>query len=72
MALHGYAILDNKGKQIGVWYSYFGVRGYVRMVNETTVEIGTPMNAIAPELSAPLKRKIMRCRPMERQKEQKL
>lgn len=52
-ALHGYAILDDKGKQIGVWYSMFGVRGYVKMESERTVDIATPINPIRPELIAP-------------------
>jgi len=53
MTLFGYAILDDKGKQIGVWYSMFGVRGYVKMVGEKTVDIETPVNPIRPELIAP-------------------
>jgi hypothetical protein len=52
-ALHGYAVLDDKKRPIGVWYSMFGVRGYVRMESEKTVDIGTPINPIRPELSAP-------------------
>jgi hypothetical protein len=52
-ALHGYAILDDKGRQIGVWYSMFGVRGYVKMEGERTVDISTPINPIRPELTAP-------------------
>jgi hypothetical protein len=52
-ALHGYAILDNQGRQIGVWYSMFGVRGYVKMKGERTVEIATPINPRRPELNAP-------------------
>ena len=52
-ALHGYAILDHQGRQIGVWYSMFGVQGYIKMVGEKTVEIATPINPRRPELSAP-------------------
>ena len=49
----GYAILDDKGRQIGVWYSIFGVSGYVKMEGENTVDIATPINPTRPELRAP-------------------
>ena len=49
----GYAILDDKGKKIGVWYSIFGVRGYVKMEGENTVDIATPINPMRRELRAP-------------------
>jgi hypothetical protein len=52
LPLHGYAILDDQGRQIGVWYSMFGVRGYVKMEGEI-VDISTPLNPIRPELSTP-------------------
>jgi hypothetical protein len=53
MALHGYAILDDKGRQIGVWYSMFGVRGYIKMEGDKIVDIATPINPISPELTSP-------------------
>ncbi len=49
----GYAALDDKGKQIGVWYSYFGVMTYIKMENEKTVFISTPINPYRPELLTP-------------------
>jgi hypothetical protein len=49
----GYAVLDDKGKQIGVWYSYFGVMTYVKMESERTVDIRTPINPYRPELLTP-------------------
>ena len=49
----GCAILDDKGRQIGVWYSYFGVMTYVKMERERTVDIGTPTNPYRPELMYP-------------------
>jgi hypothetical protein len=53
MKLRRYAILDDKGKQIGVWYSSFEVKSYIKMEDERTVDIATPINPIRPELSAP-------------------
>ncbi|HUH66541.1 MAG TPA: hypothetical protein VLZ07_08910 [Syntrophales bacterium] len=43
-ALHGFAILDDKGKQIGVWYSIFQAmtNSAVRMTGDRTVQIDTP------------------------------
>ena len=43
-ALHGFAILDDKGKQIGVWYSIFRATttASVRMMGDKTVQIDTP------------------------------
>lgn len=53
MTLQSYAILDDKGKRIGVWYSSFGVKSYIKMEDERTVYIATPINPTRPELSAP-------------------
>jgi hypothetical protein len=50
---YGSTILDDKGVQIGVWYSYFGVMTYIKMVREKTVDIGTPINPYRPELRVP-------------------
>ena len=52
VTLRSYAILDDKGKQIGVWYSSFDVKSYIKMIDERTVDIGTPANPMTPELSA--------------------
>lgn len=43
-SLHGFAILDNKGKQIGVWYSILKAttNSSVRMKDSKTVLIDTP------------------------------
>jgi hypothetical protein len=43
-ALHGFAILDDKGKQVGVWYSIMeaATNSYVRMQDSKTVLIDTP------------------------------
>ena len=42
--LHGFAILDDKGKQIGVWYSIIEatINSSVRMKDSKTVLIDTP------------------------------
>jgi hypothetical protein len=39
---HGFAILDDKGKQIGIWYSILSVRTVVQMKDNKTVAIHTP------------------------------
>lgn len=39
---HGFAILDDKGRQIGIWYSLFEASTFIRMENENTVDINTP------------------------------
>ena len=39
---HGFAILDNKGHPIGVWYSLLSVRTWVKMSGERSVIIVTP------------------------------
>jgi hypothetical protein len=39
---YGFAIRDNKGEQIGVWYSILTARTFVRMQEEGTVRIDTP------------------------------
>jgi len=39
---HGFAILDDKGKQIGVWYSLLFVTTAVKIVDDRTVVIITP------------------------------
>ena len=43
-SLHGFAILDDKGKQIGVWYSIIKAttKSSVRMKDNKTVLIDTP------------------------------
>ncbi|MCG6536342.1 MAG: hypothetical protein L7F78_16975 [Syntrophales bacterium LBB04] len=43
-SLHGFAILDDKGKQIGVWYSIIKAttKSSVRMKDSKTVLIDTP------------------------------
>ena len=43
-ALHGFVIFDDKGKQIGVWYSIFQAmtNAAVRMTGDKTVQIDTP------------------------------
>jgi hypothetical protein len=42
MNQHGFAILDDKGKQIGIWYSILSARTFVRMNDDRTVVIYTP------------------------------
>jgi hypothetical protein len=39
---HGFAILDDKGQQIGIWYSLLDTRTFVKMEGEKTVIINTP------------------------------
>jgi hypothetical protein len=39
---HGFAILDDKGHPIGVWYSLLAVQTWVKMAGDRTVVIGTP------------------------------
>jgi hypothetical protein len=39
---HGFDILDNNGRPIGVWYSILTARTYVRMEDNGTVMIDTP------------------------------
>ena len=43
-SLHGFVILDDKGKQIGVWYSILKAttKSSVRMKDDKTVLIDTP------------------------------
>lgn len=52
-SLYGFAILDNKGRQIGVWYSMMGVIGSVKMESERIVYISTPRHISRPEMEAP-------------------
>ena len=42
MALHGFAMLDDKGKQIGVWYSILEAKTSLKMKGDRTVIIITP------------------------------
>ena len=42
LVLHGFAMFDDKGKQIGVWYSILGVKTSLRMKDDNTVIIITP------------------------------
>ena len=42
LTLHGFVMLDDKGKQIGVWYSILSVRTSVKMKDSRTVIIDTP------------------------------
>jgi hypothetical protein len=39
---HGFEMLDNNGRQIGVWYSLLRARTFVRMQEDGTVRINTP------------------------------
>jgi hypothetical protein len=39
---HGFAILDDKGKQIGIWYSIMGAKTAIQMKDERRVIIFTP------------------------------
>jgi hypothetical protein len=39
---HGFVILDDKGRQIGIWYSILSVRTVVRMKEDGKVVIFTP------------------------------
>ncbi len=51
--IRGYAILDNKGRQIGMWFSSFSnANTYVKIESEKTVEIHTPINPSKLELGA--------------------
>ena len=50
-AIRRFAILDNKGRQIGSWFSSLAsAHTYVRMVNEKAVEIRTPIRPSRPHL----------------------
>ena len=42
LSLHGFVMLDDKGKQIGVWYSILEAKTSLKMKDEHTVEIVTP------------------------------
>ncbi len=42
MPLYGFVMLDDKGKQIGVWYSILGAKTFLRMKDNRTVIIYTP------------------------------
>lgn len=39
---HGFAMFDNNGRQIGLWYSILEGRTYLRMNEDGTVRIATP------------------------------
>jgi hypothetical protein len=39
---HGFAILDDKGRQIGVWYSILRAATTVKMTDDQTVMIYQP------------------------------
>ena len=39
---HGFAILDDKGRPIGVWYSLLSAATWVKMAGDKTVVIATP------------------------------
>lgn len=41
-ALHGFATFDDKGKQIGVWYSILEAKTFLKMKDDRTVIIITP------------------------------
>ena len=40
--LQGSVILDDKGRQLGIWYSLLDVNTFVKMEDENTVIINTP------------------------------
>ena len=40
--LHGFAMFDDKGKQIGVWYSILEAKTSLKMKDSNTVIIVTP------------------------------
>jgi hypothetical protein len=42
LALHGFVMLDDKGKQIGVWYSILEAKTSLKMKDDRTVIIITP------------------------------
>jgi hypothetical protein len=42
VALHGFAMFDDKGKQIGVWYSNLKAKTSLKMKDDSTVIIITP------------------------------
>jgi hypothetical protein len=42
MVLHGFALSDNSGRPIGVWYSILKARTSLRMNDDGTVRIDTP------------------------------
>jgi hypothetical protein len=42
LALHGFAIFDDKGKQIGVWYSILAATTSLMMKDDDTVVVITP------------------------------
>ncbi len=39
---YGFGVFDEKGKQIGVWYSVLGVKTSIKVTGDHTVEIITP------------------------------
>jgi hypothetical protein len=42
LSLHGFALFDNKGKQIGTWYSIVTATTSLRMKDDRTVVVITP------------------------------
>ncbi len=42
LPLHGFAVLDDMGTKIGVWYSPLNTPTFVRRVSEKAVDIHTP------------------------------
>lgn len=42
LVIHGFALVDDKGKRIGVWYSILSATTSLRMKNDHTVVIPTP------------------------------
>ena len=40
--IHGFAMLDDRGKQIGVWYSILKAKTFLKMKDSNTVIIDTP------------------------------
>jgi hypothetical protein len=42
LVLHGFAMFDDKGKQIGVWYSILEAKTSLKMKDSNTVIIDTP------------------------------
>lgn len=45
VALHGFSILDDTGRPIGVWYSPLNNTTFVKMESEKTIDIETPSDA---------------------------
>ena len=43
ISLQGFAILDDRGNEVGVWYSPLDTPTFVRKVSETAVDIHTPL-----------------------------